>query len=147
MAGGKLGRENLRRALDGFSRALAIDAAAYPEFVRDVIDNGRIQKFEYCSELFWKHLRGCLLPDQAPVAGEGGVSAGGPACRPVTTAGKNWLNLLQSMASLAPTARSRPSAAPLVSMNGSRQFLLASGNIVGRIPETDAHAGSFSSSP
>jgi hypothetical protein len=32
-------------------------------------------------------------------------------------------------------------------MNGSRQFLLASGNIVGRIPETDAHAGSFSSSP
>lgn len=63
MAGGKLGRENLRRALDGFSRALAIDAEAYPEFVRDVIDNGRIQKFEYCSELFWKHLRGCLLEE------------------------------------------------------------------------------------
>lgn len=63
MAGGTLGRENLRRALDGFSRALAIDAAPYPEFVRDVIDNGRIQKFEYCCELFWKHLRGCLLDE------------------------------------------------------------------------------------
>ena len=63
MAGGTLGRENLRRALDGFSRALAIDGTAYPEFVRDVIDNGRIQKFEYCCELFWKHLRGCLLDE------------------------------------------------------------------------------------
>ena len=45
------------------SRALAIDGAVYPEFVRDVIDNGRIQKFEYCCELFWNHLRGCLLDE------------------------------------------------------------------------------------
>ena len=42
MAGGTLGRDNLRRAPDGFSRALVIDGTAYPEFVRDVIDNGRI---------------------------------------------------------------------------------------------------------
>ncbi len=68
MAGGELGRENFRRALDGFERALAIDAAAYPEFVRDVIDNGRIQKFEYCAELFWKHLRACLLAEGLDVA-------------------------------------------------------------------------------
>ena len=61
MASGELGRENLRRALEGLSVALAIDTAGYPEFVRDVIDNGRIQKFEYCVELFWKHLRSSLL--------------------------------------------------------------------------------------
>ena len=43
--------------------AIAIDTSAYPDFVRDVIDNGRIQKFEYCVELFWKHLRSCLLAE------------------------------------------------------------------------------------
>jgi hypothetical protein len=57
MATGKLGRDNLRRALDGLATAIAIDAQAYPDFVRDVIDSGRIQKFEYCVELFWKQLR------------------------------------------------------------------------------------------
>ena len=63
MASGELGRENLRRALEGLSVALAIDTTVYPEFVRDVIDNGRIQKFEYCVELFWKHLRSSLLAE------------------------------------------------------------------------------------
>lgn len=68
MASGALGRENLARSLDGFARALAIDAAAFPEFVRDVIDSGRIQKFEYCAELFWKHLRSCLVAEGLDVA-------------------------------------------------------------------------------
>jgi hypothetical protein len=63
MATGELGRENLLRALAGFAQALAIDGSSYPDFVRDVIDNGRIQKFEYCVELFWKHLRGCLIDE------------------------------------------------------------------------------------
>lgn len=63
MATGELGRENLRRALDGLAQALAIDGSSFPDFVRDVIDNGRIQKFECCVELFWKHLRGCLLAE------------------------------------------------------------------------------------
>jgi hypothetical protein len=63
MATGELGRDNLRRALEGFAQALAIDDSSYPAFVRDVIDNGRIQKFECCAELFWKHLRGCLLAE------------------------------------------------------------------------------------
>lgn len=63
MASGELGRENLRRALDGLVAAIAIDTAGYPDFVRDVIDNGRIQKFEYCVELFWKHLRSSLLAE------------------------------------------------------------------------------------
>ena len=34
-----------------------------PEFVRDVIDSGRIQKFEYCVELVWKQVRSSLLAD------------------------------------------------------------------------------------
>jgi nucleotidyltransferase substrate binding protein (TIGR01987 family) len=63
MATGELGRQNLRRALDGLATALEIDTAAYPEFVRDVIDNGRIQKFECCVELFWKYLRSALLAE------------------------------------------------------------------------------------
>jgi hypothetical protein len=63
MATGELGRDNLRRALEGFAQALAIDDSSYPAFVRDVIDNGRIQKFECCVELFWKHLRGCLVAE------------------------------------------------------------------------------------
>lgn len=63
MATGELGRENLLRALAGFAQALAIDGSSYPDFVRDVIDNGRIQKFEYSVELFWKYLRGCLIAE------------------------------------------------------------------------------------
>lgn len=63
MATGELGRDNLRRALDGLVMALTIDTAVYPEFVRDVIDSGRIQKFEYCVELFWKYLRSTLLAE------------------------------------------------------------------------------------
>jgi len=63
MASGELGRVNLGRALDGFAKAIAIDAASYPEFVAEVIDNGRIQKFEHCTELFWKYLRSCLLAE------------------------------------------------------------------------------------
>ncbi len=63
MASGELGRENLLRALAGFAEALALDASAYPEFVRDVLDSGRIQKFEYSTEIFWKHLRSCLMAE------------------------------------------------------------------------------------
>lgn len=63
MASGELGRENLGRALEGLAAAIALDTSGFPEFVRDVIDSGRIQKFEYSVELFWKHLRGCLLEE------------------------------------------------------------------------------------
>ena len=63
MASGEIGRENLSCALEGFAQALAIDGSSYPDFVRDVIDNGRIQKFECCVELFWKYLRGCLITE------------------------------------------------------------------------------------
>lgn len=63
MASGELGRENLARALDGLAAAIALDTTRFPEFVCDVINSGRIQKFEYSVELFWKHLRGCLLAE------------------------------------------------------------------------------------
>lgn len=78
MATGDLGQENLRRALEGFAQALAIDVAPYPDFVRDCIDSGRIQKFEYCVELFWKHLRGCLVAEglDVPNSPRGAIKAG-----------------------------------------------------------------------
>ena len=63
MASGELGADNLRRALDGLSAAITLDTSSFPDFVRDVIDSGRIQKFEYSVELFWKHLRGALLAE------------------------------------------------------------------------------------
>lgn len=58
--------------------AIAIDAAAYPEFVRDVIDSGRIQKFEYCVELFWKQLRSSLIAEglDVPTSPKAAIKAG-----------------------------------------------------------------------
>lgn len=63
MASGELGHDNLSRALTGLAQTLALDGSGYPEFVRDVIDNGRIQKFECCVEIFWKFLRSCLVAE------------------------------------------------------------------------------------
>ena len=68
MASGELGYDNLQRALRGFEQALSLDSSDYPEFVRDVLDNGRIQKFEYCVELFWKYLRSCLIAEGSDVS-------------------------------------------------------------------------------
>jgi len=63
VASGELGRANLAKALQGHAAAIALDTSRFPEFVCDVIDSGRIQKFEYSVELFWKHLRACLLAE------------------------------------------------------------------------------------
>lgn len=78
MASGELGHENLARALAGLSQALALDGGVYPEFVRDVLDAGRIQKFEYCVELFWKHLRSCLVAEglDVPNSPKAAIKAG-----------------------------------------------------------------------
>jgi nucleotidyltransferase substrate binding protein (TIGR01987 family) len=78
MASGELGRENLRRALEGLSKAIAIDTSTYPEFVVDVIENGRIQKFEVCVELFWKQLRSALQGEglDVPNSPKGAIKAG-----------------------------------------------------------------------
>lgn len=82
MASGNLGHGNLTRALAGLAGALALDTGDYPEFVRDILDSGRIQKFEYCTELFWKYLRACLLaegldvPNSPRAAIKGGLERG-----------------------------------------------------------------------
>ena len=60
MASGELGQENIQRALKGFAELLDFDSQDLPDIARDGIENGRIQKFEYCAELFWKYLRSCL---------------------------------------------------------------------------------------
>ncbi len=60
MASGELGQDNIRRALKGFAEVLDLEIDGYSAAIRDAIENGRIQKFEYCSELFWKYVRSCL---------------------------------------------------------------------------------------
>ena len=60
MASGELGQDNLQRALKGFADLLAFDGEDLSDIARDGIENGRIQKFEYCAELFWKYVRSCL---------------------------------------------------------------------------------------
>jgi hypothetical protein len=60
MASGELGQDNLQRALKGFAEVLDLEIAGYSDAIRDAIENGRIQKFEYCAELFWKYVRSCL---------------------------------------------------------------------------------------
>lgn len=78
MATGELGYENLSGALAGLAQALALDGSGYPEFVRDILDSGRIQKFEYCVELFWKYLRSCLVAEglDVPNSPRGAIKAG-----------------------------------------------------------------------
>jgi nucleotidyltransferase substrate binding protein (TIGR01987 family) len=60
MASGELGQNNIQRALKGFADLLAFDGEDLSDIARDAIENGRIQKFEYCAELFWKYVRSCL---------------------------------------------------------------------------------------
>jgi len=78
MASGELGHDNLQRALSGLMQALALDGTGYPDFVRDVLDSGRIQKFEYSAELFWKYLRSCLMAEglDVPNSPRGAIKAG-----------------------------------------------------------------------
>jgi nucleotidyltransferase substrate binding protein (TIGR01987 family) len=60
MASGELGQDNIQRAMKGFAEVLGLEIAEYSAAIRDAIENGRIQKFEYCAELFWKYVRSCL---------------------------------------------------------------------------------------
>jgi nucleotidyltransferase substrate binding protein (TIGR01987 family) len=78
MASGELGHDNLQRALAGFTQSLGLDGSGYPDFVRDVLDNGRIQKFEVSAELFWKYLRSCLMAEglDVPNSPRGAIKAG-----------------------------------------------------------------------
>ena len=67
MASGELGQDNIQRALKGFADLLAFDGEDLSDIARDGIENGRIQKFEYCAELFWKYVRSCLQAEGTEV--------------------------------------------------------------------------------
>jgi hypothetical protein len=67
MASGKLGRDNIRRALKGFADLLAFDSDGMSEIARDGIENGRIQKFEYCAGASAKRLRSGSTSASSPI--------------------------------------------------------------------------------
>ncbi len=77
MASGELGHDNLQRALQGFVDLLEYDIDDLPSIARDGLENGRIQKFEYCVELFWKYLRSCLMAEgrDVPNSPRGAIKA------------------------------------------------------------------------
>ena len=51
----------LEKAVLGYEQTLALDSSQYKVQVADAINNGKIQKFEYCSELLWKTVKRYLL--------------------------------------------------------------------------------------
>ena len=52
--------ESYEKALKGFSISLNINVSGFSEEIIDTIKNGRIQKFEYCTELTWKVIKNFL---------------------------------------------------------------------------------------
>ena len=50
----KLKLITLNNAINGFSSLMEKDITLFDEVISDGLMNGRIQKFEYCSELLWK---------------------------------------------------------------------------------------------
>jgi nucleotidyltransferase substrate binding protein (TIGR01987 family) len=49
------------QALNGLEMLLQKDLSLFDPVVTDGVKNGRIQKFEYCTELLWKTVRRFLL--------------------------------------------------------------------------------------
>jgi nucleotidyltransferase substrate binding protein (TIGR01987 family) len=43
-----------KKALLGFQEALQIESDGFSDVLKDLVVNGRIQKFDYCTELSWK---------------------------------------------------------------------------------------------
>ena len=52
--------EVYEKALKGFDTSLNIDFKLLSEEIIDAIINGRLQKFEYCTELTWKIIKNYL---------------------------------------------------------------------------------------
>ena len=50
----KVKLDNFKRALDSFEKLMRKDLSLFDEVVSDGLMNGRIQKFEICSDLCWK---------------------------------------------------------------------------------------------
>ncbi len=53
--------ESFDKAVQNFDVSLNIDLNQYSDEVADSIKNGRIQKFEFCTELTWKAIKEYLL--------------------------------------------------------------------------------------
>ena len=51
----------LSSALADFARSLDIDESAFDPDIGDLISGGKIQKFEVCTELLWKTMKGFLF--------------------------------------------------------------------------------------
>jgi len=51
----------LQQALNGLELLLHEDLSLFGPVVTDGVKNGRIQKFEYCTELLWKTIKRFLL--------------------------------------------------------------------------------------
>jgi nucleotidyltransferase substrate binding protein (TIGR01987 family) len=49
--------KSLKKALNSFSDSMKIDLFSFTEIVLDTVKNGQMQKFEICSELFWKTIK------------------------------------------------------------------------------------------
>lgn len=72
--------ENLKRALSRLEEAIHTPVSEYESILVD----GTIQRFEFCSELFWKMLRRALL--------ENGVETGTPREAIEKAYQAKWLN-------------------------------------------------------
>lgn len=53
--------DSLKAAIEDFDKSMKIDLSGANEIVKDAIENGQIQKFEFTTELLWKTLRAYLL--------------------------------------------------------------------------------------
>ena len=53
--------KELRKALQNFEESLNINVSLYPENIKDSIESGQIQKFEFNIELLWKAIKFFLL--------------------------------------------------------------------------------------
>lgn len=49
--------EQLSKAVRGFVVSLNLAVSEYNEDLKDAVENGQIQKFEYCVELIWKTIK------------------------------------------------------------------------------------------
>ena len=54
--------EDLTKALKGLDEVMNVDTKTLPtEVLKDAIENARVQKFEYSTELTWKTIKAFLL--------------------------------------------------------------------------------------
>ena len=59
---------DLKKAVDSLGEALKVNLFSFTEEISDLIRNGQIQKFEYCSELLWKTVKTALEEQNGFVA-------------------------------------------------------------------------------